>query len=105
VRELRNMLERAALLSDGPVIGARQIAAALDADSIARVGEATAQPEGAWPAMDRLPEGSLRKAGDELIKEQLSRHRGSRAQLARKLGISERSLYRRLRRLAQGEVG
>jgi len=30
---------------------------------------------------------------------QLQTHRGSRAELARKLGISERSLYRKLREL------
>jgi two-component system, NtrC family, response regulator HydG len=32
---------------------------------------------------------------------QLKAHRGSRAELARKLGISERSLYRKLRDIDQ----
>jgi two-component system response regulator HydG len=35
------------------------------------------------------------------LQAQLKAHRGSRAELARKLGISERSLYRKLRDIDQ----
>jgi DNA-binding NtrC family response regulator len=35
------------------------------------------------------------------LQAQLQAHRGSRAELARKLGISERSLYRKLRDIDQ----
>jgi DNA-binding NtrC family response regulator len=35
------------------------------------------------------------------LRAQFEAHRGSRAELARKLGISERSLYRRLRALGE----
>lgn len=40
---------------------------------------------------------SLRGVERATLRAQLQTHRGSRAELARKLGISERSLYRKLR--------
>ncbi|WP_298233514.1 helix-turn-helix domain-containing protein, partial [uncultured Azohydromonas sp.] len=41
----------------------------------------------------------LRDAEREALSALLAAHRGSRAELARQLGISERSLYRKLREL------
>jgi DNA-binding NtrC family response regulator len=45
------------------------------------------------------PPPSLRDVERAALTAQLKAHRGSRAELARKLGISERSLYRKLRDL------
>jgi DNA-binding NtrC family response regulator len=77
VRELRNVLERAALLCDGDRIEAVHIEQALAFDA-----------PGAMSGTD---------APD--LKARLRAHAGSRAALARELGISERTLYRRLRAL------
>ena len=53
--------------------------------------------------MAGLPAGaSLRRVERAALQAQLKAHRGSRAELARKLGISERSLYRKLRDIDQG---
>jgi len=45
---------------------------------------------------------SLGDMGRAALRAQFEAHRGSRAALARKLGISERSLYRKLRALGEG---
>jgi DNA-binding NtrC family response regulator len=88
VRELRNVLERAALLCDGKTLGAEHVERALDA---------TAPP---LPSK-AVPQGmaSLRALEREALRGQLQAHHGSRAELARALGISERTLYRKLQRL------
>jgi len=44
----------------------------------------------------------LDAARDRALSLALREHRGNRRELARKLGISERTLYRRLRGLGQG---
>jgi DNA-binding NtrC family response regulator len=96
VRELRNVLERAALLADGATIEAEHAQRALGAGPApaARCEAAPAGPQaGALPAADV----SLRSVERAALQAQLRAHAGSRAELARKLGISERSLYRKLR--------
>ena len=85
VRELRNVLERAALLADGTRIETVHVERALGADA----------PAPARPAA--ASDTSLRSVERAALQAQLKAHRGSRAELARKLGISERSLYRKLR--------
>ena len=105
VRELRNVLERAALLTDGGRIEAVHVAHAL--------GTAARSPGGGVPAPSLLPAtppapvpevpgALLRSVERATLLAQLQAHRGSRAELARKLGISERSLYRKLRALEDG---
>lgn len=71
VRELRNVLERASLMADGDVLLPRH----LDLDPA--------------PAL----------ADEPPLASRLAAHRGSRAELARELGLSERTLYRRLKSL------
>ena len=85
VRELRNVLERAALLADGTRIETVHVERALGSDA-----PAPARPVAA-------SDTSLRSVARAALQAQLKAHRGSRAELARKLGISERSLYRKLR--------
>ena len=97
VRELRNVLERAALLTDGTQIEAVHVDRALGTDAWpAAAAEPTGQAVLTPPAL-QAGDASLRSLERAALQAQLKAHRGSRAELARKLGISERSLYRKLR--------
>jgi DNA-binding NtrC family response regulator len=103
VRELRNLLERAALLTDGPLIGREQIERALAVALAARSAAAPARAAAAGTTPGpKLAPGSLREAERTALRAVLDSHKGSRAELARRLGISERSLYRKLRALNEG---
>lgn len=77
IRELRNLLERASLMCDGDTIGIDH----LPADVIAPPAELELQPS----------------AASERLALELAGHDGSRSELAQKLGISERTLYRHLK--------
>ena len=101
VRELRNVLERAALLADGHRIEPVHVERALDADarpSSRLLPEASSRKQ-APEATASGAESSLRSVERAALQAQLRAHRGSRAELAKKLGISERSLYRKLREI------
>ncbi|WP_423679962.1 sigma-54 interaction domain-containing protein [Undibacterium sp. WLHG33] len=99
VRELRNVLERSTLLCDGTVIEKEHIEQALG--SILRTGTlaSTKKSDGtnSLPFLERSQGRSLLQIEEEAFRMQLQAHRGTRSQLAEKLGISERSLYRKLR--------
>jgi transcriptional regulator with PAS, ATPase and Fis domain len=93
VRELRNLLERTALLCDGDTIEHSHMQQAL-----AWGGVVSSQREPLAAA--RLPQTGTLKDRERLAFQQLvSGHKGSKAELAASLGISERSLYRKLRAL------
>ncbi len=110
VRELRNLLERTALMCDGQVIELSHLESALGtaagAPSVAAgVNDAAL---GAQPPLGSLPPGgaapvSLHDIELAVLREQVRQHRGGRAELAAKLGISERSLYRKLKELEAQE--
>ena len=96
VRELRNLLERASLLCDGHTIQQQHVAQAL------QVGRRRLQPtEGMTPAPPQPP--SLTALAQTALVEAVASHQGSRADLAERLGISERTLYRKLK--TQGPHG
>ena len=99
VRELRNLLERAALLCDGDMIALTHVQQALG--SGLRLTQRSAAVQGALAAEARVePQpGALRDAAHAALLQVTAGHQGSRSELARKLGISERSLYRKLRKL------
>lgn len=121
VRELRNVLERANLLADGAVLGAGQVREALLADaalapallpalaapaepaaslaSAASVGPVALAVAGEPSAVAGLLTTDLPGLQRQALVQALRQHRGSRAALARQLGISERTLYRRLQAL------
>jgi DNA-binding NtrC family response regulator len=94
VRELRNLLERSVLLCDGEVLESGHVAAALAVGAPLAAPTAAAAPAAPGPGAD-----NLRSLERQALRERVLAHRGSRAELARALGISERSLYRRLREL------
>ena len=100
VRELRNVLERAALLADGNSIDPVHVERALDS------GVTLAPIRTTYATHTALPEppasgavSSLRNIERAALQAQLKAHRGSRAELAQQLGISQRSLYRKLREI------
>lgn len=83
VRELRNLLERACLLCDGDEIDLRHLPSA---------GEhRLAQVQGGRPERPAL--------NDQSLLEYSRSFTGNRKDLARQLGLSERTLYRRLKAL------
>jgi DNA-binding NtrC family response regulator len=105
VRELRNLLERAALLCDGDTLeeghvqqalrsgrppGRRPEPGASAPHSAAQAARPSAPPPDA-------PPGDLRSVEQAALRERVARHPGSRAALAAELGISERTLYRKLK--------
>ena len=98
VRELRNLLERTALLCDGDVIEAEHVRQAIATGR--RPGPARSVSMAASPENGPVEApADLRSLELAALRETVARHTGSRADLARRLGISERSLYRKLREL------
>ncbi|HEX8962073.1 MAG TPA: sigma 54-interacting transcriptional regulator [Rhodocyclaceae bacterium] len=83
VRELRNILERASLLCDGETV--------LPAHLPEEVRSAATRARGAESA------SNLKELERATLKARLAEHRGSRKALAEQLGVSERTLYRRLK--------
>jgi two-component system response regulator HydG len=92
VRELRNVLERASLLSDGNEIQPTHLP-----EEVQGTHENVGSGETALP----LKSSSLTLSALEAstLSERLAQHRGNRKSLATELGISERTLYRKLRGL------
>ena len=88
VRELRNLLERASLMCDGDEIRRHHLK--LDGDD----GDARVASSG----RDPLEGGALAAVERRALVAALAAHTGSRRALADRLGISERTLYRKLRR-------
>ena len=85
VRELRKLLERASLLCDGDELLPEHFAAEVRESRAAPLPAATPSGPPTWDEMQF-----------QLLRETVAAHRGTRAELARKLGMSRRTLYRRL---------
>ena len=94
VRELRNVLERACMLADGRSLTERDLGAAMPT-----VREPSAAAPTPAPAHDGL-DGVER----EHIVRVLADVKGNKQAAARRLGISRRTLYRRLERHGLGET-
>jgi DNA-binding NtrC family response regulator len=90
VRELRNLLERVCMLAEGPVLTERDVAGVMPA-----VREAPAAPAYAPVAS---PAQDLEHVEREHIVRVLADVKGNKQAAARRLGISRRTLYRRLER-------
>ncbi|AOK52849.1 Fis family transcriptional regulator [Burkholderia stagnalis] len=82
IRELRNVLERACLFADDGAIRVEHLP-----DEVAQAGDPARQPDAARTLSD-----------DELVRIARTFH-GTRRALAEHVGLSERTLYRRLRTL------
>ena len=90
VRELRNVLERASLMCDGEIIGVEHLPRELRQPA----GDAGSDPV----TVVQQPAG-WRDIEQKALQEQIDQHRGTRRELAARLGVSERTLYRMIRRL------
>ena len=90
VRELRNVLERATLLCDGDEIQSVHLPQELRASGREKV-------DAGMTAL--LGEITLTELEEVALLARLKEHRGSRKELAATLGLSERTLYRRLKSL------
>ncbi len=104
VRELRNLLERTALLCDGERIEAEHVREALATGRrLAPRSAVSPDPRPAASGPGGTADGrpaALKALERAALREMVERHTGSRAELAERLGISERSLYRKLKALA-----
>jgi DNA-binding NtrC family response regulator len=90
VRELRNLVERIAILCDGPSVSAEDVAAVL--------------PGARRPRSDRFREGMalrdlLEEAEREIVLAALERHGDNISETARALGLERSHLYKKLRAL------
>jgi DNA-binding NtrC family response regulator len=97
VRELRNVVERALILEDGPVITTRWLPSTVTGISPAEPGE---------PPVFLLPSGGvqLEEVENSLVRQALQRTRGNQTRAAELLGISRDQLRYRQKRLAEEPV-
>lgn len=101
VRELRNLLERASLMCDGTLIEPRHFDTEPGGEwARTVVGGIAPKPSPTQETNQRAFD--LEQLQRDFLRRALEQHQGSRRALAEKLGISERTLYRRLRRLDLG---
>lgn len=107
VRELRNVLERATLLCDGDTIQPdhlpAEVVTAKAAGRKSDAGETAARGGPGTPQafMGAVPAPTLAQLEDAALRRRLAAHSGNRKALAAELGISERTLYRKLRSLRE----
>jgi PAS domain S-box-containing protein len=85
VRELRNLIARVAVESRQPEIGKAQIIAAMSGNPVAQRQSAS------------MPVGNLDSMEEQMIIRALERSGGHRSQAAEQLGISRRTLSRKLK--------
>ena len=101
IRQLRNVLQRASILADGDQIEVAHLGLTPRAREPVEVGARLSDP--ARPEPSRWPWGDVVLPLDEVERRYLAwcaqRHPEDRAALARQLGISPRTLYRRLAKL------
>ena len=83
IRELRNWLERASLMCDGDEIDLSHLPDSPDCQNL--------------KITSRDAQKYTVENNDQMLGDALSKHQGSRKALAKQLGLSERTLYRRIR--------
>ncbi len=99
VRELKNVIEWAVFMYDDVELKPRHLRIARDKDSFSEDDfTLPCEPEDFVLPEDKFP---LNEFVDEIILEALEKHNGNKAQTARYLGISRRSLYCHLERIAK----
>jgi two-component system response regulator HydG len=91
VRELKNAVERACILAEGPLISDRELDGALGIEPSSVIPFRLEKPR-------RQKTARLNELEREHIVEILQQVNGNRMQAAKLLGISRRALYRRLER-------
>jgi DNA-binding NtrC family response regulator len=91
VRELANVVERAVIVAEGPVVGPKDLP------------ESVRTAAGVRARRARRP--TLAELEAEYIREVLEDAGGNKSEAARVLGISRKNLYERLARYGEGEEG
>lgn len=100
IRELRNVIERACILGDGRVLSERDIELAMAAPKpLAQPAPVPVVAAAAAPPADGTDVNLLTTAQREQIERVLRDVAGNKAEAAKRLGVSRRSLYRWLDRL------
>jgi two-component system, NtrC family, response regulator AtoC len=101
IRELRNVIERACVLSEGRMLMEREVRAAMAASAVRMplADSAAPLPEAAGGPPDELLSSAQRAQIGRVLKQA----RGNKTEAARLLGISRRSLYRWMDRLNLAE--
>jgi two-component system response regulator PilR (NtrC family) len=98
IRELRNVIERAVALCSGPNIGLRDLPEAI----CAAASSSFERPPQEQPQTTTTARSALRHARGEaeaaLIMQALRKHGNNRLRAALELGISRRTLYKKLHR-------
>lgn len=100
IREMRNLLERAALMADGLRLTESHIEQAMDDSIWASTGPLDERSLPNTDSMHRTGGNepvNLKTLESDALKAALAQHRGNRKSFADALGISERTLYRRLK--------
>jgi two-component system response regulator AtoC len=96
VRELRNTIERMVVLSSGGRLTARDVPPQIRAAGNAPAGGGTAANNASSPSTPQPAAGSLAETEKRKILDVLAKHRGNRTRAAVELGISRRTLHRKL---------
>ncbi|MEY3953914.1 MAG: hypothetical protein RLZZ397_794 [Pseudomonadota bacterium] len=99
IRELRNLLERAVILAETSTLNRSVLQMA---SQMGQAGAHTDEPESTPLAPNKHDsEQTLQHHQDQYLLDQLQTFKGSKAELARSLGLSERTLYRKIKELQQ----
>lgn len=105
IRELRNVLERARLFADDGIVRAEHLPEGLGAVAPLRTPPAFGAPSMTVPFPAASPPSSAPRHAeidDEALRRLAEGPRCTRKELARRAGLSERTLYRRLKALGLG---
>jgi DNA-binding NtrC family response regulator len=101
VRELRNLMERSSLLCDGDTLESHHIREAINSGRrtsvLGQVSSALTSGTDAKRPPRTSAAPTLKAIERSALIDLASNYTGKRADLAKQLGISERSLYRKLR--------
>jgi two-component system, NtrC family, response regulator HydG len=98
VRELRNVIERACLLSDGKILNDRDVLAAMPPAPDTPTPPVLTEPA-QGPSASMWDPAFLTNAQRAQVEHALRESHGNKAAAARLLGISRRSMFRRVKRL------
>lgn len=103
IRELRNVLERATLLCDGSVIEREVVERSLNLGSAS--SQLSNRTQKTDPSNRHQISTTLRDAELDVFRSLLASHKGSRQALAKQMGISMRSFYRKLKEVGMNADG
>lgn len=98
IRELRNVLERASLFADDGVIDVPQL------PPLQVSNEGMGVSARGMDSRERRASASGKKMGDAELARLAQEFSGTRSELAQQLGLSERTLYRRLKGAVSGDT-